>query len=103
MRDREPFALAGLWENWKDPATQEWGRTYTIITTKPNEVVALLHDRMPLILAAADYDRWLDVEYDPAPLIQPYAPGKFVTWPVSTRVNKPENDDPAILERAEAG
>jgi len=49
MRDRRPFAFAGLWENWKDPGSQEWVRTYTILTTTPNEVVAPLHDRMPVI------------------------------------------------------
>src|SRR5262252_8725342 len=49
-RDRAPFALAGLWENWKEPASGEWVRTFSIVTTKPNELVAPLHDRMPLIL-----------------------------------------------------
>ena len=65
MRSRKPFALAGLWENWKDPASQEWIRTYTILTTKPNEVVTPLHDRMPVILAPGDYDQWLDTQVDP--------------------------------------
>jgi putative SOS response-associated peptidase YedK len=40
MRRRDPFALAGLWENWKDPGSGEWLRTYTILTTRPNELVA---------------------------------------------------------------
>jgi len=99
MRDRQPFAFAGLWENWKDPATQEWVRTYTILTTRPNEVVAPLHDRMPLILHARDYDQWLDKNYDPADLIRPFPDDGMVTWPVSARVNKPENDDATILDR----
>jgi putative SOS response-associated peptidase YedK len=50
MRDRQPFAFAGLWENWKEPKSQEWIRTFTILTTPPIEIVASLHDRMPLIL-----------------------------------------------------
>jgi putative SOS response-associated peptidase YedK len=54
MRDRQPFAFAGLWESWKEPKTQEWIRTFTILTTPPNEVVASLHDRMPLILTPHD-------------------------------------------------
>jgi putative SOS response-associated peptidase YedK len=58
-----------------------------------------LHDRMPVILAPGDYDQWLDNGCDPAALIRPYTGDDLVTWPVSTRVNKPENDDPAILER----
>jgi putative SOS response-associated peptidase YedK len=102
MRDRHPFAFAGLWENWKDQASAEWIRTFTILTTKPNDIVAPLHDRMPLILEPRDYDHWLDPECDPASLIQPYPSKEIVTWPVSTRVNKPENDDATILDRASA-
>jgi putative SOS response-associated peptidase YedK len=99
MREREPFALAGLWENWRDPATQEWLRTYTILTTRPNELVAPLHDRMPVIIAPGDYDQWLGDEPDPADLIRPYPADRMAAWPVSTRVNKPENDDARILDR----
>jgi len=40
MKDDRPFAFAGLWEGWKDPATEEWLRTCTIITGEPNELVA---------------------------------------------------------------
>src|SRR5262249_24536989 len=50
MRDRQPSPFAGPGENGKDPATQDWVRTFTILTTQPNEIVAPLHDRMPLIL-----------------------------------------------------
>jgi putative SOS response-associated peptidase YedK len=57
---------------------------------------------MPLILEPRDYDHWLDPEYDPTSLIGPYPSQEVVTWPVSTRVNKPENDDAAILERVSA-
>ena len=47
MKDRSPFGLAGLWENWKNPATGEWVRTFCIITTSANELVGRIHDRMP--------------------------------------------------------
>jgi putative SOS response-associated peptidase YedK len=50
--DRSPFGLAGLRENWKDPATGEWVRTFAVITTNANELVSEIHDRMPAILAA---------------------------------------------------
>jgi putative SOS response-associated peptidase YedK len=40
MADRSPFGLAGLWENWKDPATGEWVRTFAVITTNANELAA---------------------------------------------------------------
>ena len=53
------FAFAGLLESWKSKATGERLYTYTIVTTDPNEVVAHLHNRMPVILSPKDYDRWL--------------------------------------------
>lgn len=77
-------------------------RTFTIVTTKPNEVVAPLHDRMPVILESLNYDTWLDTQRDPAELLRPYPIDEIVTWPVSSRVNKPENDDSSILDRMEA-
>ena len=76
-------------------------RTFTILTTKVNEIVAPLHDRMPVILARDDYDRWLDTDFDAVSLLRPYPIDEMVSWPVSTRVNTPENDDAQILDRAE--
>ena len=49
MRDGKPFGIGGLWENWKDPASDEWIRTFVVITTDANELVAQIHNRMPLI------------------------------------------------------
>jgi len=67
------FALAGLWERWGRGA--EAVDTYTVLTCAPNEAMAPIHDRMPVILAAADYDAWL---HEPAArLLQPYA-GRLV-------------------------
>jgi putative SOS response-associated peptidase YedK len=51
MKDGSPFGIAGLWDNWKDPASGEWIRTFAVITTDANELVAQIHDRMPAILA----------------------------------------------------
>jgi putative SOS response-associated peptidase YedK len=101
LKGREPFAFAALWENWKDPKTSDWLRTFTILTTKPNELVAPLHDRMPVILEPESYDRWLGNDPDPADLIRPYPAEHMVKWPISTRVNKAENDDAAILDGVE--
>jgi putative SOS response-associated peptidase YedK len=103
MRTRESFAFAGLWENWKDPKTSEWLRTFTILTTQPNELVTPLHDRMPVILSSEGYDQWLGKETDPSDLIRPYPADEMMTWPVSRRVNTPKNDDPTILDRVEDG
>jgi hypothetical protein len=73
-------------------------RTFAIITTDANEVVAEIHDRMPLILAHADYTRWLSDEPDPGDLMRLFPAEPMRMWPISTRVNKPENDDPSIVE-----
>jgi len=101
MKDGYPFGLGGIWENWKEPTSGEWVRTFTIITTDANEMVAEIHDRMPLILARADYFRWLSDEPDPHNLLRPYPAAPMRMWPISTRVNKPENDDPSILQPIE--
>ena len=98
MRDGYPFGLGGVWENWKDPISGEWIRTFAIITTDANELVSEIHDRMPLILAPADHIRWLSDEPDPHDLLRPYPAEPMRMWPISTRVNKPENDDPSILQ-----
>ena len=58
-----------------------------------------IHDRMPLILAPADYTRWLSDEPDPGDLMRPFPAEPMRMWPISTRVNKPENDDPTIALR----
>jgi putative SOS response-associated peptidase YedK len=99
MRSGQPFALAGIWENWQKPGTEEWLRTFAIITTTANDLVRDIHDRMPVIVPPASYDRWLSaIEPDPRDMLVPYPPELMRMWPISTRVNKPEHDDPAILE-----
>ena len=92
MKDGSPFGIGGLWENWRDPTSGEWVRTFAIITTDANELVAEIHDRMPLILAPTDYTRWLSDEPDPGDLMRPFPAEPMRMWPISTRVNKPEND-----------
>ena len=101
MKHRKPFGLAGIWENWHAPASGEWIRTFAIITTDANELIAEIHDRMPLILSPKDYIRWLSDEPDPSDLMRPYPSEPMCMWPISTRVNKPENDDPSIVEPIE--
>lgn len=58
MRDGPPYALAGLWERWKDRKAGTELLTFTVITTDPNQVVPPMHDRMPVIIQERDYDRW---------------------------------------------
>jgi putative SOS response-associated peptidase YedK len=101
MKDGPPFGIAGLWENWKDLASGEWIRTFAVITTDANELVAEIHDRMPAILAPEDYTRWLSNEPDPRDLMRPFPADLMRMWPISTRINKPENDDASIIEPIE--
>jgi putative SOS response-associated peptidase YedK len=101
MKDGKPFGIGGIWENWKEPASGEWIRTFAIITTDANALVADIHDRMPLILAAGDYARWLGDAPDPVDLMRSFSAELMGMWPISTRVNKPENDDPSIVEPIE--
>ena len=65
-----------------------------IIGSRPAEI----HDRMPLILAPGDYARWLSDEPNPRELMGSFPAEPMRMWPISTRVNKPENDDPAFVE-----
>jgi putative SOS response-associated peptidase YedK len=97
MKDGSGFGLAGLWENWKDPSTNEWTRTFAVLTTEANELVADIHERMPVILKPEDYDRWLGTEPDPRDLLGPFPAELMRMWPISTRVNSPKNDDADLL------
>jgi putative SOS response-associated peptidase YedK len=98
-KDGEPLGFAGLWEGWRDPATGEVVESCTVITCEPNELMAELHDRMPVILDPADYDRWLDPKAAGAEeLLRPCPAGWLEAIPVSTRVNNPANDDESVLE-----
>jgi putative SOS response-associated peptidase YedK len=91
------FAFAGLWKRWRDPAG-EFVETCSILTTKPNPLVADVHDRMPVILRAEDYDLSLDPGVTDATRVtdclKPFDARLMKKYPVSTRVNRPENDDP---------
>jgi putative SOS response-associated peptidase YedK len=98
MKDGAPFGIAGLWENWKDPKSGEWIRTFAVITVPANELVAEIHDRMPAILKPESYERWLGDEPDPRDLLVSFPSAPMRMWPISRRVNKPENDDPSLLD-----
>jgi putative SOS response-associated peptidase YedK len=100
-KDGGLFAFAGLWERWKPDEKSEPIDTCTIITTTPNCLMESIHDRMPAILDAADYGKWLDREVgaaDVAGLLKPCPDGEWEARPVSTRVNSPRNDDAECVE-----
>jgi putative SOS response-associated peptidase YedK len=76
-------------------------RTFCVITTAANTLLADIHDRMPVILPPEAYDRWLSpVEPDPRDLLVSYPDAPMTAWPVSSRVNSVANDDASLLERA---
>ncbi|MEO1199355.1 MAG: SOS response-associated peptidase [Pseudomonadota bacterium] len=99
--DEGPMTFAGIWETYSDPEGGEID-TAAILTTDANATLAPIHDRMPVILDDADYDRWLDVDHttpdDLRDLMRPAEDNAVIAYPVSTRVNRVANDDPGLLE-----
>ncbi len=95
LKDKQPFALAGLWETWQSP---DGGilDTCTILTTTPNELMTPIHNRMPVILEPEDYNTWLFPGTQPDQafhLLRPFPKEKMAAYPVSTWVNSPSHDD----------
>jgi putative SOS response-associated peptidase YedK len=102
---QEPFAFAGLWDGWKDPANGQWLQSYTIITTDPNELTATVHNRMPVILQPKDYDRWLTRDPRsvigngelPIDLLRPYPADLMTVHEASKDVGNVRNNHPELL------
>ncbi|MEU1672053.1 SOS response-associated peptidase [Streptomyces roseifaciens] len=110
--DGRVMALAGLYEFWRDPATgddgpAQWWTTCSIITTEATDTAGRIHPRMPLAIAPADYDTWLDPTHqDPEELralLTTPAGGDLGARPVSTAVNDVRNNGPHLLDDAEPG
>ena len=107
LQDGRPFAFAGLWERWQD---KEGGviESCTLLTTRPNELIRPLHNRMPVILHPHNYAVWLDPEVEDLDvlrrLLDPYPPGEMEAYAVSRYVNAPRNEGPdCIAPLAEEG
>lgn len=114
FEDDRPFGMAGLWTRWTPPTTQtslgSFGddddgddsvECFSVVTTRPNDVVEPLHDRMAAILVDEDVDRWLAADADEDELLGLLAPhpGDGLTVePVDRRLDDPSNDDPSLLE-----
>ena len=100
LEGHRPFVFAGLWDRWSkgpiDPI-----ESFTILTTRPNDKVAELHDRMPVILTPDARDLWLDPTIDDArrlvKVLEPYAADEIEFSPVSKLVNRPSNDVPQCV------
>jgi putative SOS response-associated peptidase YedK len=100
MKDGSPFVFAGLWDGWQDPHTKEWLRTCVIITGEPNELAAQIHTRMPIILPPETHDAWLSGEAGKE-ILRPFPAEGMAAKVISKRINKPENNDPSVLEETE--
>jgi putative SOS response-associated peptidase YedK len=112
-KTRQPFwvrprhggviAFAGLWETWSDRDGGEID-TAAILTTDANAAIAPIHDRMPVVIAPADFVRWLDArEYPPkavADLLRPAPEDLFEAVAVGPAVNSADNDNPSLLAPA---
>lgn len=98
--DRQPFGLAGLAETWIGPNGEEID-TVAIVTSAASPDLAVLHPRVPVAIAAEDFERWLDCRDDDAQdvmlLLVPPRQGEFAWHEVSTRVNHADNDDAKLL------
>ncbi len=101
LTNKEVFGFAGLWEEWLDKKSGESLETCTIITTEANDVLKPVHDRMPVILKAADYDEWLDTKEANTDKLQkllaPYPPDEMSSHAVSLAVNSPTFDSPELI------
>jgi putative SOS response-associated peptidase YedK len=114
-RDKQPFAvarakenltiMAGLREIWTDKSSGEVVRSCTVITTKPNSLIEPYHDRMPVLLAEADWPKWLGEtpasEAEIYDLLKPYPSEDTMLWPVSKRVGNVRNNDPSLADKIE--
>lgn len=100
MRDGVPFGMAGLLEHWLGPSGEV--RTFTILTTDANPLMAEIHSRMPVIIRPDDYRRWLDPSLSDVSEIQamvgPYPERFMEAYPVSPKVGNPANDSPDLIE-----
>lgn len=100
LKSREVFSFAGIWDVWKDVEGKEF-KSYAIITTTPNETMAKIHTRMPVILLKENEDIWTDAttsQDDLIKLLRPYDTADTAVYVISSRVNSPANDDKDILK-----
>jgi putative SOS response-associated peptidase YedK len=101
-RDGQPITFAGLWSNWRDKEAGNNLLSCTMVITEPNKFVAEVHNRMPVILEAKDFEQWERGDaMDAAALMKSASEDVLQKWPVSKRVNssRAPDDDPTLIER----
>lgn len=104
MKDNQPFAYGGIWEQWKNSEGKKI-ETFSILTTSPNEIVKPIHNRMPVIIDSKDFDIWLNpTVQEPVelkPLLEPYDDSKMDAYPISMFVNSPSNKGEQCITKLE--
>lgn len=100
MKNEKPFAMAGIWDRWKDAEGREM-HTFSIITTEANELMKPLHHRMPVILERHNEQNWLESTDNDflMSLLRPYNPDEMEAYPIVKLVNSPKNDSSEIHKR----
>jgi putative SOS response-associated peptidase YedK len=97
-RDGSPLPFAGLWDEWHDPEDGQQIRSCTIIVTDANALTRPIHDRMPVVLVAAQQTAWLASAAAATELLRPAPNEMLQMWPVSRRVNRADNEnDPKLI------
>jgi putative SOS response-associated peptidase YedK len=111
VKEKQPYAIAmregmmvmaGLWARWKDPKSDNEVLSCTILTCRPNKVMAELHDRMPVILAESDWPKWLGedpaTEEELLEMLKPCADDVLKVWPVNKMVGNVKNTGPQLVK-----
>jgi len=100
IKQKAVFALAGLFDIWKDAEGRPL-KSFTIITTSPNSLLASIHNRMPVILTEINADKWLNPATDLQEILTmliPLPDGNLEAFPVSKLVNNPDNDTLDVIK-----
>ncbi|MBX6371232.1 MAG: SOS response-associated peptidase [Acidothermus sp.] len=104
-KDGGILPMAGIYELWKDPSNGEWLWSCAVITTRAEDELGYLHERMPTFVAPDNWERWLDPRLtDPdlaVELLRPASPGWLEAHPVSTLVNDVRRDGPELITSVE--
>src|SRR5688572_18021307 len=103
LKNKEPFAFAGLWESWRNVELGDVLNTFTIITTDPNALVRRIHNRMPVIYDEPMGRQWLEHDHGAwsmglAAVLRPWPSEYMEAWDVSPMVNAPANDTPECIQ-----
>ena len=105
LGNRGPMTFAGLWDVWRDPSIPGAAplKSFTIVTTQANTLLRSLHDRMPVLIPAADWAAWLGetaaTEDDLKTLLKPYSDDAMAYWPVDRKVGNVKNDSPELFSQ----